>query len=231
MDAILQEISKDGSKRVSIYYDDEVCDSPRDWSPFCHMICEHRHYNFGDKHDGAESVLHQLCEKYDIDWEGDWENDVDEMSFPEMLKALSEHIVIRPISIYDHSGVTIFWGTSYPFDCGGWDTSNIGFGYCEESDVERAGRNIEKYPDWRDQACAIMDGEMETYDQYVRGEVYGYKLEERRAPSQELMESPEWEEFLADYWEEQFGWEETDSCWGYYDEPEKIAKDVLAGAY
>lgn len=230
-DIILQEISEDGSKRVSIYYDEDPCDSPRDWDTFCHMICEHRRYSLGDTHSGAESELHQLCEKYNIDWEGDWEKDNDEMSIPEMMKALSEYIVIRPISIYDHSGVAIFWGTSFPFDCGGWDTSNIGFGYCEESDVEQAGRNENQYPNWRDQAIAIMDGEMETYDKYIRGKVYGWKLEERRAPTKELMETPEWDEFLSDYWEENFGWEEIDSCWGCYDEPDVIAKDVIAGKY
>lgn len=225
-DAILQKISEDGSKRVSIYYDDPY-DSPRNWDPCCHMICEHRHYSLGDEHSGVENELHQLCEKYGIDWERDWEKGEEEMTFREMIEALDKHIVIHLISIYDHSGVTIFWGGP----CDRWDSGCIGFGYCEESDVQRAGRNEVKYPDWRDQAEAIMDGEMETYDKYVRGEVYGWKLEERRAPSKELMETPEWKELLSDYWEENFEWEETDSCWGYYDEPEEIAKDVLAGAY
>lgn len=227
MEAILQQINEEGNKRVSIYYDTDPCDSPRDWDVFCHMICERRHYCLGDKHNGVENELHMLCEKYGIDWEGNWENDVEEMTFSEMIEALSAHIVIRLISVYDHGGVTIFWG--YPTDR--WDSGCIGFGYCEESDVQEAGRNKDKYPDWRDQAKAIMDDEMEIYDKYVRGDVYGWRLEERKAPSKELMETPEWGDFLSDYWEENFEWEETDSCWGYYDEPEEIAKDVLAGAY
>lgn len=226
MNTILQIVSNDGAKRVTVYYDNHS-DDPRNWDNFCHMICEHRRYRLGDNHNGIENELHLLCEKYGIDWEGDWENDVPEMTTAQMITELQKHIVIRPISIYDHSGVTIFWGGP----CDRWDSGCVGFGYCELSDVEKCGRDEKRFPDWRDQAESIMDGEMETYDQYVRGEVYGYILEERRKPSKQLMESPEWEQFLEAYWDDEFQWEETHSCGGFFYEPEELAESVLQGNY
>lgn len=226
MKSILQIISDDGTKRVSIYYDNPS-DNPRSWSNYCHMICEHRRYDLGDSHNGIENELHLLCEKYGIDWEGDWENDVKEMTVAQMITELKKHIVIRPISIYDHSGVSIFWGGP----CDRWDSGCVGFGYCELSDIERCGRNEKDFPDWHDQAKSIMDGEMETYDQYIRGEVYGFVLEERRAPSKQLVETPEWKEFIKDRWEDEFQWQEADSCWGFYDKPQELAENVLAGMY
>ena len=47
---------------------------------------------------------------------------------------------------------------------------------------------------WRKRAIEIMEGEVEVYDQYLRGEVYGYTL----------------------YEQEDDEWTEEDSCFGFY---------------
>lgn len=220
MKEILQKTSADGSKRVSVYYATDT-DNPRDWCTYSHMVCEHSRYQLGDdEFQGCISTLQDLCDKYDIDWE----RDGDEMNFSEMFKAVSEYVVIRPISIYDHSGVTIFYETP----CCRWDSGCVGYGYMERSDVEQY-QTIAEDEDWREIAISIMDREMEVYDKFFRGEVYGYVLEERESPSKALTETPEWEEFLEDYWNKKFQWVETDSCWGYYEEPEELADCVLTG--
>lgn len=220
MEAILQKISDDGAKRVSIYYATDT-GNPRSWLVYSHMVCDHPQYFLGDgDHLNCENELRTLCNNYDIDWE----RDGDEMSVYEMFKAVAEHVVIRPIGVYDHSGITIYYGS--PWDR--WDSCCVGFGYMEKSDVEDAHGPVGD-DEWRDLAISIMDAEMKTYDKFVRGQVYGYVLEERKSPSKELTETPEWAEFLEDYWNEEFQWEETDSCWGYYEEPEELADLVLTG--
>lgn len=47
---------------------------------------------------------------------------------------------------------------------------------------------------WRKRAIEVMEGEVEVYDQYLRGEVYGYTL----------------------YEQEDGEWVEQESCWGFY---------------
>lgn len=96
--------------------------------------------------------------------------------------------VVLPLFLLDHSGITIRTGTDlmtiddeqaatrssgrFAGDDAGWDTSFIGFVFdtadtrkacgCEDWDADRIRESIE--------------AEIETYDQFIRGEVYGYTL-------------------------------------------------------
>lgn len=221
---VYQETSEDGSKRVSIYYYPDPENPRNDWSNFSHMVCEHRRYSLGDKSRGVVRELQDLCDNYGIDCYGDWREDEEDMTIAEMIKELSKHIVIRPISLYDHSGVSIYYGSP----CDPWDSGYVGFGYMERSDVEEV-RGKEGDDEWRDSAISIMDHEMEIYNKYINGEVYGFVLEEREVPSKALTETPEWKEFLKDWWNKEFQWEEKDSCWNFYEEPEELASMVLNG--
>lgn len=197
MEKVFEKISEDGRKKVSIYYDTDAS-NPRECINYSHIICDHPRYFLGDgDHLNCPSVLRTLCDDYDIDWE----RDGDEMSNGEMFDELSQHIVIHPVSVYDHSGITIFYG-NYK---NRWDTNCIGFGYVEKSDVERL-QPINKDTDWRAIAIDIMSIEMQVYDRYIRGDVYRYVLEELNDKSR---------------------WEETDSCGGYYEEPEELANMIL----
>lgn len=53
---------------------------------------------------------------------------------------------------------------------------------------------------WRKFAVEIMEEYVEVYDQYLRGDVYGFELYEEE--SVEDAEDPDWNEI--------------DSCWGFY---------------
>lgn len=88
------------------------------------------------------------------------------------LVSRSNKIVISPISIYDHSGVTIWLG--YPNDR--WDSGIIGFSYIEK-DVALKYNNRLTDEDWQSWAENEMKQEMKIYDYYVRGEVYYYYIE------------------------------------------------------
>jgi len=81
-------------------------------------------------------------------------------------------IISLPLYLYDHSGITI--STS---DFGDrWDSGCIGFVIIEEKqwktmmgdDMDKSEERLER----------IIDGEVETYDTYLRGDVYQYKVYE-----------------------------------------------------
>jgi hypothetical protein len=133
---------------------DEYAESPRQDDNLSTMICFHGRYSLGDKH----NYKHQ-------DYSG----------WAEMEKAIIKNekpAVILPLYLYDHSGITI---STSPFSCK-WDSGQIGFVFISKDKVKNeygvkrvTKKEIEK-------ATKVLLAELETYDQYLRGEVYGYTL-------------------------------------------------------
>ena len=171
---------KIGSYLIKIEQDDDA-QSPREWDNLGKMVCFHSRYNLGDKHNVKFK-----------DYNG-WE---------EMKKDIikTENVaVILPLYLYDHGGITM---NTTCFSCV-WDSGQVGWVFIskekvrKEYNVKRISKTllerIEKY----------LVGEVETYDQYLTGDVYGYKIS--KVTECELGHSHE---------------EELDSCWGFYGEDE-----------
>ena len=128
-----------------------------------------------------------------------------------MLVELSDNVVMLPISMYDHSGITLWLGSTRGHVDAQWDCSSVGFAYVEKDKAEEEMPQRAQLPgidntDWKQWAYEMMEGEMHTYDQYVRGNVYG------------------WDVVGNDQFE--------DSCWGYIGDDEiprmiEEAKDAI----
>jgi hypothetical protein len=156
-------------------------ESPREWDNFGKMVCFHNRYNLGDKHDYKSN-----------DYDG-WE-EVKEQLIKDGAK------VILPVYMYDHSGITI---STAPFGCR-FDSGQVGFIYCTAKDMDSDGMagKIDE-----DRAIILLKGEIESYDSYLRGEVYGYRVFEQEECSKGHLHE-----------------EELDSCWGYYSEEDATAE-------
>jgi hypothetical protein len=160
----VKQAEKDGV-RLSIHQDESPF-SPREDDNLGKMVCWHKRYELGDKHDYAD---------------------------PEDFKP-EEHAVCLALYLYDHSGITI---SCKPFSCP-WDSGQIGWIYCDVADiVKEYGKNTKAN---RDKAERLLRSEVETYDTYLRGDVYGFVLEK----ADKCGECGHTE------------WEEIDSCWGFY---------------
>lgn len=158
--------------RVRIMYDPDP-ESPREWCNLGTMVCWHRRYNLGDKHNYREP--------------SDFQDDIKD-----------EPHIILPLYLYDHGGITMSTG---PFSCP-WDSGQVGWIYItlEKVRKEYGWKRITK--ERRQQIIKYLEGEVEEYDNYLTGEVYGYVIE---APP----EDPEDED-------DDDAWEEIDSCWGFH---------------
>lgn len=164
-------------------YQDTYTESPREWDNLGTMVCFHRRYDLGDKHD------------YDSDDYSGWE----EMK-EAIMKQEKVHTIL-PLYLYDHSGITM---NTTGFSCR-WDSGQVGWIFVSKDKVKEEGideSKVEKY----------LKGEVETYDQYLRGDVYGYKIYEVTTCS------------LGHEHEE-----DLDSCWGFYGEEYCLqeAKDIV----
>ena len=105
-----------------------------------------------------------------------------------------------------------------------WDSSVSGYILAskEEFELEETARNAS-------------EGLIETWNQYLSGEVYGYIIEKPNTTysiSKEKFDRLKFENDLATL-EQEFDiedeWEEVDSCWGFYGQDAAIdeAKSVI----
>ena len=108
------------------------------------------------------------------------------------------NVVRLPLCLYDHSGITI---ATKPFDCP-WDSGQVGVIYCT---YERIRREYDLNPgpipgETIRRVFEILEQEVRTYDQFLRGEVYGFVVEDKDG-------------------------EHLDSCWGFYQDERPDADD------
>lgn len=145
MSEIAEEYERNGLL-VKIYYDEDA-ESSREWDNVGTMICSHRNYMLGDEQLVAD------------EYEG-W----DEVK--EMLIKDRKAVIVLPLGLYDHSGITMYVGDNHDR----WDGGQVGFIYCTQEDIDREWNGD------KEQAEKYLRAEVETYDQYLRGEVYGFTI-------------------------------------------------------
>lgn len=132
---------------LEIYPDDDP-ESPREWDNLGKMICLHSRYSLGDEHDYKSK-----------DYNG-WDEIEDQ------IKQDNPDCLIRPLYLMDHSGLSISMG---PFGCP-WDSGQIGFIFItKERMVEELKGSVER-------AEEVLEAEVETYNQYLQGDIYGFIL-------------------------------------------------------
>ena len=89
-----------------------------------------------------------------------------------------------PVFAYVHGAATI---STSPFSCP-WDSGQSGFVYCTR---EKALAEWGNTPDYEANAIRVLSGEVETFDEYLQGDVYGYTITDAHGDI-------------------------VDSCWGFY---------------
>jgi len=148
----MKAITTKNGYTLTIEQDQDITDSPRDWDNLGKMVCFHRRYNLGDKHD--------------------FKTPEDAKDFLRGGELGSEVAVSLPLFLLDHSGLSMSTG-----DFGDpWDSGQVGFIYATWDDVKKEYGDTS--PESLQRAKEVLQGEVETYDQYLRGDVYYYKIED-----------------------------------------------------
>ena len=179
-----------GNNIIEVHQDTDPM-NPREWDNLGRMVIKYDGYLVNEGNINFNNDIHNQ----------DW-TDFD--SFIEYLKREKEAVVVLPLRIYDHSGLSLSVGIA-----GGWDSSQVGAIYVTEEDIikEFGGQvpaiNVE----------SILRNEVKLYDKYLQGDFYGYVI---KAPK--TCES-------CHHTEEPI----VDSCWGYgtVEEAMQAAKDII----
>ena len=149
------------SYRTEIVQDEDPQNPRTEWDNLGKMVCFHKRYQLGDKHKLAASDSPNL------------------ESLEDYLKA-SGAAVLLPLYLYDHGGITI---NTKGFSCP-WDSGQVGFIYLTKEDLKK------EFGGDKQRAQQCLESEVEAYDQYLTGDVWGYRIFK--------------------------GEEEVDSCWGFF---------------
>ena len=150
-------------------------DSPRNWDNLGTMICVHSRYNLGDVHyksklEGLKHIAVSLgITKIINDLDMYEEVYEDEEQLQDWINS-REDFVMLPLYLYDHGGITM---STSAFSCR-WDSGQVGYIYCSTDKIlkEYGNTNI----DTLSKVESNLKSEVKTYDQYLTGDVYGFKL-------------------------------------------------------
>jgi hypothetical protein len=114
------------------------------------------------REDDNVTTIYHWHRRYDLG------NQIDRMDHQEMMDYLADDkvLAISPLYIYDHSGITISTGS---FGCV-WDSGQVGWVVITESQTDLMGIANRS----EDHLNKIIQAEISGYDQYLRGEVYGF---------------------------------------------------------
>jgi hypothetical protein len=150
---------------------DEYPDNPRTWDNLGTFVTFERRRVSPDDNpfDSVEELIKEVCK--------------------------SDKYIWQYVGRYEHSNVKYFLTNSGQLS--GWDTCTCGIIFVSKEDV-RENYNVKKItPKLKERIYEIFEAELETYTNYVNGEVFGCKL------------------YNLDG-------EEMDSCYGFYNEEEGV---------
>jgi hypothetical protein len=182
------------SQIVKIHTDDDA-ESPRQWDNLGTMICMHNNYTLGDDMVESSEELNEILKE-------------------------EKPVIQMPLYLIDHSGISM--STNDYGDM--WDSGCVGMIYATREKIldSMTGWNGTKRMPMKkrltkkmlEQAKEILKSEVETYAQYLEGNVYGYIL---------------YNKSRCDHDEEHLDHE--DSCWGFYMGDKEDSLDVFLNGY
>jgi hypothetical protein len=171
----IQTIDLPNNRKLKIFQDSDV-ESPREWDNLSKMIFIGGYSHLGDNHD-----FHDTHESFE--------------AHQKVIEKELDVTFITPVYAYVHSGMTI---STSPFG-DRFDSGALGWAVVTKQAIrENWGikRVTQKYIDMAEK---IVKGEVETLDQYISGEVYGFEIVKIETCNMGCEHE-----------------EHEDSCWGFY---------------
>lgn len=132
---------------VKFWQDDGGFNPRTDYDNMGHMVYAHRRYSLGDERLSADEIQ-------------------------ERIASLPKGSIVLPLYLYDHSGITMSTGS---FSCP-WDSGQVGWIYATPEKIREAYMVKKATAKHREKAKAVLEGEVRTFDAYIRGDVWGFTI-------------------------------------------------------
>lgn len=150
MEKRIIKTEKIGAYKLMLFTETDNINPREEYDNPTRIICFHQRYILGDKHDLSKS---------------------DYLSWEDLMNALKKNFnihTIKPLYLYDHSGLTI---STKPFG-DMWDSMQVGFIFMTMEFVKENGIS-------EDKVDAIIEADVNSYDKYLTGEgheLFGYQI-------------------------------------------------------
>lgn len=168
----------DATSPIETSYDDGILGT---------FVCWHNNYNLGHEHnfdDGAEFWIDLVSQFNPYRAERIQEGyDEGYINYEETIETCEkwvekEGIVVLPLYLYDHGGLTI---STSKFYCP-WDSGQVGYVYASKDRLKYLGlENVDA--EW---ITNNLISEVELYDTYLRGNVYWFDIVELDEDGEEI---------------------------------------------
>lgn len=135
---------------IKVYPDEDRLDPREEWDNLGTMVCFHSRHALGDKHDLSVEEAQELMDSPDV--------------------------FSLPLYLLDHSGLWMRTGDFQDVDPGKWDSGQVGWIYITKEKVRELYGKKRISPKVRKQALRCLQQEVDTYNDYLTGDVYGYIL-------------------------------------------------------
>ena len=155
-----------GNATIHIVQDPDPLNPRTDWDNPWEWYSNHRRYSF-DRHDGKSLEIDDIYTD-DSDEEHDGET-----IYEAILRQNPDFLDAQPIYLFDHSGLSVSLGSfNDPWDSGVGAIAVITRKKAEEYWPDLKGDD-EKL---KERAYKALESEVEDFDKYLRGDVYGYMI-------------------------------------------------------
>lgn len=173
---------------IKIYQDEDSSNPMKEWDVFGKLICFHKNYDLGHAH--KFSTPDEALEHFEETEAHYW-----------------------PLYLMDHSGLSISMSKRQfqMCDSAGWDWGQVGWVYVTKDEILKEFSRKKITPKLMEKVYECIESTVNVYDQYLRGDVYGYVVKS---------------EFS----------EQEESCWGFYgfdfcvEEAKNIAESIQTEA-
>lgn len=170
---------------LSLYIEQDI-DPPnprKDWDHLGTMACWHRRYNLGDEQpsEDSESYMRSMADRA-----VNFKCDAEDIGKEHIAAVLKKYYTILTLHLYDHSGITM---NTSGFSCP-WDSGRVGIIYLSLKDAllewkleagtwdTKIKRHDGVEQTLRKWAEGLLESEVEEYDQYLTGDVWGFVIED-----------------------------------------------------
>ena len=140
--------------------------SPREWDNLGKLALFHRRYDFPNDDNISQDEAREIL--------------------------LSPAYIAIPVYGYDHGSISIkaTFSRSYPYNCP-WDSGMLGIVYVHKDAIREEWKKERISKELTRKVTQLLIGEVETYNQYLTGDIWGYNAINEHGES-------------------------IGSCWGYY---------------
>jgi hypothetical protein len=189
MSYVIHQEKIEGFTIKIIQDDDNFSDPVKNWDLVGRQVYWHRRYSLGHEQPKCsleEWLENKVGELYE-DWKKKKSHNQTYLSY--LWAKFEEKNLVLPVYAYEHGGITIK-AKSKRIGWDSFDSFQLGFIYASHEKILQEFGNKKLTKNVLEKAEKCLIGEVEAYDDYITGNVWGYKIEDENG-------------------------DELDSCWGF----------------